>query len=183
MKKLQIHRCFDAGLATAKKPFAAPRRCLRRRRKHCKIRRFNGNAKNLGDARRKNASLRGEAGGGFLPPQFSCFPREKFPVARTARRSASRRIRRLRRRQKPFKKSCAQAKKTRSAEGAHAGKMRSPRMTQRKMRIRSRACSSGYRSPPADWPCRRSPSSPVRQTSRAWSVWPAPARPCPDWRR
>ena len=48
---------------------------------------------------------------------------------------------------------------------------------------RSRASPSPMHSPPADWPCRRSPSSPGRRTSRPATAWPAPAPPCPGWPR
>ena len=53
----------------------------------------------------------------------------------------------------------------------------------REARLRGRAWLSKAHSPPADWPCRRWPSSPDRRTIRASSAWPAPARPCRDLRR
>jgi len=52
-----------------------------------------------------------------------------------------------------------------------------------KARLRGRAWLSKAHSPPADWPCRRLPSSPDRRTIRASSAWPAPARPCRGLRR
>jgi len=46
--------------------------------------------------------------------------------------------------------------------------------------VKSPASSSAARSRPADWPCRRTPSSPGRRTSRSVSGWFAPARPSRD---
>ena len=49
--------------------------------------------------------------------------------------------------------------------------------------FRCRVCASTGHSLTADWPCRPSLSSLVQRTNRAWWAWPAPARPCQDWRR
>ena len=49
--------------------------------------------------------------------------------------------------------------------------------------FRRQAFVSAPRSRPADWPCRRSTSSPGRRTSPTCRASPSPARPCPDWRR
>jgi len=48
--------------------------------------------------------------------------------------------------------------------------------------VKSRACARAVRSPPAGSPYRPRTSSPARRTSRPVPAWPAPARPCRDWR-
>jgi len=50
-------------------------------------------------------------------------------------------------------------------------------------RLIGRVASSALRSPPAGWPCRRSPSSPGPRTSQACRASSSPVRPCRDWRR
>jgi hypothetical protein len=63
----------------------------------------------------------------------------------------------------------------------------SPRIDESKRLIRERtrrpAVASTRRLRPADWLCRRSPSSPGRQTSRACLASPWPVRPCRGWPR
>jgi hypothetical protein len=49
--------------------------------------------------------------------------------------------------------------------------------------FRCRVWISADRSPTADWPCRRTTSSPDRRTSRSTPASPWPAPPCRDWRQ
>ncbi len=82
------------------------------------------------------------------------------------------------------KKKLGRTKKIAFRTGS--GRRRATRIAQREKNdsdFRRRACLSATRSPSADWPCRRSISSPARRTSRASSAWLSPVRPCRDWPR